>query len=508
MPRRTVQLMLSLRRMGSHGHHQNMPFGCKPSQYNTSGSSLIVSDNSNGIHGIGLPPYMSQAGAPPQHGPPLLNEQESENMQQFFADFDTERLAHGNHISGHYNDNTAQLQQLQMPNTYVGHEVNMRSPPPPMDWHGSQMNPFQFGHSMNQIPMHTPTSPYGNTNGHIASPVSNMFPMHQNNMHNNMQNFAHPWQPAFPPHPIPGSRPDINFGSDPNFLSNGYTAPDGIVNTDLSVLSYAMAPTSSASNTQPNSRPSSNGNTEPSSPAAAKRRKLNTFQSESLRMTPANGVKMNGPASSQRQAPTSSARKSRNSVVKHDHPATPLCKTPPMHEEEDDAEYDEEDPGSAARSPAPWPSSKERPMYKAPPPLKPGKIRKQTKASVSPAKPPKTRRSSSGPASAVSRTPLTAEQKKANHTNSEQRRRDAAARSYADLYDLVPELQDVGKQSTMKKLEVVVTKVHSVKARLEFLREQLGRDIVTGKPLPMTIAQTRYNGDMSHLSGWTMSGEH
>lgn len=61
---------------------------------------------------------------------PLLNEQESENVQQCFADFDTERLAHGNPMNGHYSDNTAQLQQLQMPYTYVGCEVNMRSPPP------------------------------------------------------------------------------------------------------------------------------------------------------------------------------------------------------------------------------------------------------------------------------------------------------------------------------------------------------------------------------------------
>lgn len=66
---------------------------------------------------------------------------------------------------------------------------------------------------------------------------------------------------------------------------------------------------------------------------------------------------------------------------------------------------------------------------------------------------------------------MTADQKKANHTNSEQRRRDATARAYAELYDLVPELEVMGKQSTMKKLEVVVNRLAEVKSgneRLEF----------------------------------------
>lgn len=72
---------------------------------------------------------------------------------------------------------------------------------------------------------------------------------------------------------------------------------------------------------------------------------------------------------------------------------------------------------------------------------------------------------------------------------------------------MVPEMNEMGKQSTMKKLEVVVDKVHNVKARLEYLRQQLGRDIVTGQLLPETIAQTQYNGDMSHLSGWTIPGQ-
>ncbi|KAK5953307.1 hypothetical protein OHC33_005875 [Knufia fluminis] len=466
--------------------------------------------NPNGIHGIGLPTYMNQGQPPPQSGQPLLSEQETEQMQDFFSTFEAENQAHANPMHGQFTDNMAQLQQLQMPNTYVGHEVNMRSPQSSMDWHGQQMNPFQFGHPMNQMAMQTPTSPYGNTNGHMASPVHNMFPMHQNNM----QTFNNNWQQAFPTHPMPG-RPDVTFGSDPNFLSNGYTAPDGTMDADLSLLTYAMAPTSSASNTQPNSRNGSNANTVPSSPVATKKRKLNTFQSESLRMTPANGLHVNGVVSTQSPPPPTSARKPRKSFVKHEQqPPTPLSKTPTTYDEDDvqeeDAEYDEEDPDindqpRSASPPAPWPSSKARPIHKDPPPPKPAKPRKQS--SATPSKQPKARRASSGLANAIARTPLTAEQKKANHTNSEQRRRDATARSYAELYDMVPELNEQGKQSTMKKLEVVVTKVESVKARLEYLRQVCGRDVATGEPLPDTIAQTRYSGDMSHLSGWALPGQ-
>lgn len=85
------------------------------------------------------------------------------------------------------------------------------------------------------------------------------------------------------------------------------------------------------------------------------------------------------------------------------------------------------------------------------------------------AKPPKPERT----ASISARTPLSAAQKKANHTNSEQRRRDATARAYAELYDLVPELESLGKQSTMKKLEVVVDALKRLKEGNETLQEML-----------------------------------
>ena len=68
------------------------------------------------------------------------------------------------------------------------------------------------------------------------------------------------------------------------------------------------------------------------------------------------------------------------------------------------------------------------------------------------------------------RVTLSAQQKKANHTNSEQRRRDLTGRAYQELFDLVPQLENMGKQSTMKKLEVVVARVAHLKGIVIGLR--------------------------------------
>ena len=81
-------------------------------------------------------------------------------------------------------------------------------------------------------------------------------------------------------------------------------------------------------------------------------------------------------------------------------------------------------------------------------------------------------RSSTTPGS--HRQPLTQAEKKANHTNSEQRRRDATSRAYAEMYDLVPELESMGKLSTTKKLECVVKKVRELKVGNVALERMLG----------------------------------
>lgn len=420
-------------------------------------------------------------------------------MHDFFSTFESEVQSHG-HMPGHFHDDMGQMQlQVQMPQNYVGHETYVRSPT--MDWHPHQMNGFSFPQHMNHMNIQPPTSPFEN-NHHVASPVNHMYPMNQNNI----QPFSPGWQQSFPSHSMQPTRPDMHFGTDPNFLSSGYAAPDGPGEADMSLINYAMAPVSSASNTQPNSRPGSNGNTQPSSPITTKKRKLNVFQTDQLRMT--NGNTTNGIATKKSPPPPTSNRKQRKSFVKHEQqPITPLSKTPTTHDEDDlvdeDAEYEEDFEDERVRSPsppAPWPASKARPVQKPPLPSKLPKSRKKSQSSGSPAK-PKMRRASST-ITAATRVPLTAEQKKANHTNSEQRRRDATARAYADLYDLVPEIQQMGKQSTMKKLEVVVEKVTAIKHQLEHLRRLLGIDPMSGQPIPGQIASNQYGGDMAHFGVW------
>lgn len=484
--------MLATRRMASQGH---LPFGCTNATADIKVHDMLtVLDDPNGVHGIGLPTGF----VPP--GQPLLNEQENDQMQDFFAAFEGDQAHAQQQMHGHFQDHMAQMPQLQMPQQYVGHETYVRSPQSAMDWH-PQMANFAFQNQMHApIPnMHTPTSPFSNGHGQpIFSPMQSM------------PGFSQDWHPNFQ-QPVPVSRAEMHFGTDPSFGHIGpFVAPDGATEPEMNFMGQTMYPVSSASNTHPNSRAGSNAgsnvNTEPSSPVTTKKRKLNNvFRTDSLRMTSINGGETNGiPTKSSPMAPT--RRKSRQSFVKHEQPPTPLSKTPTVQEDEvhdEDAEYDEDeedDQEQATSPPAPWPSSKARPMHKPPPPPKPPKPRKKSISVASPAKPGKARRQSST-TNSNSRVPLTAEQKKANHTNSEQRRRDATAKAYADLYDLVPELDEMGKQSTMKKLEVVVDKVRSVKQQLEYMRSLMGRDPTTGR-LNTAPMSTAYVGDLNHLSGW------
>lgn len=456
---------------------------------------LTLTDDPNGVHGIGLPTGF----VPP--GQPLLNEQENDQMQDFFAAFEGDQIQVQQQMHGHFQDNMAQIPHLQMPQQYVGHETYVRSPQSAMDWH-PQMTNFGFQQQMHPaMPnMHTPTSPF--TNGHGQPMFSPM---------QTMQGFTQEWQQPFQ-HPPPVTRAEMHFGTDPSFGHVGpFVAPDGATEPEMNFMGQSMYPVSSASNTHPNSRAGSNAgsnvNTEPSSPVTTKKRKLNNvFQSDSLRMTSMNGGSKNG-VTTKGSPPPPTRRKSRQSFIKNEQPPMQLSKTPIVQEnevDEDDAEYDEdeeEEQEADASPPAPWPSSKARPLHKPPPPPKPPKPRKKSTSAGSPTKTPKARRQSSS-TNANARVPLTAEQKKANHTNSEQRRRDATAKAYADLYDLVPELGEMGKQSTMKKLEIVVDKVRSVKQQIEYVRSLMGRDPITGRVNTSQISATHYVGDLNHLSGW------
>lgn len=423
---------------------------------------------------------------PPDPGQPILDGTEQQTLANFWTNFGADVQSQDQQSMQQYNqDLSTQMAHFVqgMPQTYVGSDTALRSP---MEWH-APMNGMSYDQNAPSAIGH-PISPFDQNAQHIMS-NNGLF----------MNDFNHNWQQQFSgsqQHP-----PAIQFGSDPQFMSSHYATQNANLNHPNPLLaSYNM--THAASN--PHS------STHPASSDIPKKRNFDVYAKEG-RADP-NGQQMKYPA------PPTEPQQKRRSFVKHDSSHS-ISKVPSPQEvvgrHDDDAEAEPEDyidyeeaiedgPSRSDSPPAPWPSSKSRPQ-KNDHPVPPN--RSKRKSASTPTRTKLRRSSSNMLTGGVSRTPLTAEQKKMNHTNSEQRRRDATAKSYAELYDLVPEIHDGGKLSTMKKLEVVVDKVRAVKQRLEDLRLQLGRDPATGQPVPHLVAalpQERHimGSGMAHLAGW------
>ncbi|KIX01856.1 uncharacterized protein Z518_09583 [Rhinocladiella mackenziei CBS 650.93] len=511
--------------MSSHGGQQNFPFGCMVSTYPPLDVDEFTyacsTDQQENIHGLGFPEFMNP-GPPP--GQPLLNAHENQDLDNFFHDFDQNAAAIKAISHAQFNLPSGHDQYYGMPPMFVGSDTALgRSGVNP---HQLQGGGFPYGDSLMGQEMGTvgPSNAIGSMHGAGYSDAAYTNPLiAQLQTAASLQPAYGPgWLQTFPPqhaiHMQPQSRQVVNFGSDPHFQPTGYAAPNNPMDPDIpqGMQTPAMDwfEPMSASTTQPNTQP----NTEPSSPNWSKKRTFDDFQRE---QQPRNGFvpSTNGQhmAAAQPSPPQSNPRRKRSSVVKNEpglpsQPPTPLTSSKPHtplnplfgepgdHEEDAEAEADEDEDADdddggdgddeisdrpKSPSPAPWPSNKARPpRVTKPPPQQP--IRKK-KSGTNPSTQikPKAKRLPAPPftRTPATRVPLTMEQKKANHTNSEQRRRDATARAYAELYDLVPELDDMGKQSTMKKLEVVVAKVQRVKLGVEKLRVKLGLDPQTGKPV-------------------------
>ncbi|RMZ91012.1 hypothetical protein DV736_g1783, partial [Chaetothyriales sp. CBS 134916] len=315
-----------------------------------------------------------------------------------------------------------------------------------------------------------------------------------------------PYQPHGMPLQAPGRGPMMRFGSDLHFTQSGFQLPSSsaVVDSEDATLSHWLP-------SAPNSRPPTQPNTQPSSPDWSKKRKLDDFNVGSRRngyhATLDNGS--NGHNGGHRDQRNQSLSQVKYEPHAGSLPLSRVTASNAQSHHSDDHHSDDvdaaaesdDDPfntslasANAAHSssaPGLWPSSKGRPSQANRPRSigKPPRKRKKSPASTTPtvttipfpssnnnalssnrpkSSPSKTTRAPS------TRVPLTTEQKKANHTNSEQRRRDATARAYAELYDLVPEVADMGKQSTMKKLELVVDKVSWTISAVESLRAKLG----------------------------------
>ncbi|KIW83213.1 hypothetical protein Z517_02458 [Fonsecaea pedrosoi CBS 271.37] len=509
--------------MSSHGGQQNFPFGCTaytfltnpstyfPSFFEDSFAYVYSPDQPENLHGIGLPEFMTP-GPPP--GQPLLNAHENQDLDNFFQGFDQNAATNKVLTHAHYNPRTDHDQFFDMPPTFVGSDTALAQRSI-IDQHQLTGAGFPYGDGFLGHDMTTVSQTNPLVRGmHGVSYNDTTFPnplMAQLQSAASMQPaYTQGWQQPYPPPTAvripPAGRLDMSFGSDSRFQPSGYAAPHNPMDSDLpqglqmnNPIGEWLEPTS-GSTTQPNTQP----NTQPSSPTWSKKRNFDDF----IRDQPRNGLIASIPQASMVQpAPPQSSSRRKRSVVKSEtrtsisQPPTPLSSSKPqtplnagnsgMGEQEPDTDVeaegeDEHDTAEQSRSPspAPWPASKARPPRntKAPPP-KPSRKKKVNASGSTPikskSKVPKVHR----PSITSTRVPLSIEQKKANHTNSEQRRRDATARAYAELYDLVPELEEMGKQSTMKKLEVVVAKVQRVKERVEELRAKLGLDSVTGRPV-------------------------
>jgi hypothetical protein len=534
--------------MSSHGgQQQNFPFGCMAQSYFSLRAVpfayVSVTDQPENIHGMGLPEFMTP-GPPP--GQPLLNAHENQDLNNFFHDFESNAATNKPFSGASFHNNTGPDQFYGMPPMFVGSDTALShrsviDPHQLQSGGGFPYNDGMMGHAMN-----TAGQP-AVLDGHIIQGTAYGDAGYHNPLMAQLQTAAS-MQPAFGPawqqqafntpavmDVQPQGRQVVTFGTDSRFQPTGYAAPNNPTDPDLP-QAMRMHPmdwfeATSASTSQANTRP----NTEPSSPNWPKKRTFDDFRQD---QPPRNGTVLyaNGqPSSSGQQTspPPSTSRRKRDSVVKREpattassQPVTPLSNSKthtPLnveipakveagdHDEDAEAEEDDGDGDATTEppkspSPAPWPSSKARPPRNTnPPPPKPSRKKKVTPNSSAPvklkAKSPRTP-SGSQANNASSRTPLTIEQKKANHTTSEQRRRDATARAYAELYDLVPELEDLGKQSTMKKLEVVVDKVRRTKQTVELLRSKLGLDPLSGRPI--TTVSGDAGGVVLHdvVPGW------
>lgn len=450
----------------------------------------------------------------PPAGQPLLNAHENQDLDNFLQGFDQSSAANKQLPHAQFNVPSEHDQVFDMPPMFVGSDTALghRSVVDPHQLAGGGFpygNSF-FPHDMNTMTQGNPL--VGNLHGATYTDPSYQNPL-MNQLHTSasMQPaYTQGWQQSFPTQNMMNvqtqGRVGMGFGTDSRFQPTGYAAPHNPMDPDLpqglqmnNVIGDWLEPTS-ASTTQPNTQP----NTQPSSPNWSKKRNFDEFARE---QQPRNGfVATTQQAASAQSSPPHSNSRRKRSVVKSEpkgalsQPPTPISSTKPHtpleaeglgthlqadHEEdaeaeEEEEEEDEEGDTEQQRSPSPtqWPGSRPRPHRNIKSvTTKPRKKRSTANTST----PTKTKAKSHASQKTTStRAPLSLEQKKANHTNSEQRRRDATARAYAELYDLVPELEDLGKQSTMKKLEIVVAKVQRVKQRTEELRAKLGMDPTTG----------------------------
>lgn len=312
--------------------------------------------------------------------------------------------------------------------------------------------------------------PYNHMVTHTAHALP--FATYQNS-HSNGQDFFDPLATSVPstypvswPHNLASNnmsssapRPLVRFGSDSHFGPSGYIPPlDSTEMTDQNAMQRFEWLEGDAQSSAPPTQPS----TEPSSPVYTRKRKVEVDQS--AKPNHSNGFIENAEPAEQEdvevETATTSPRKKRRVTLKSE-PTTPFR---PSQSQSSPATSNIKATTRGKRKSLPAvPSiSSARPSSATTKP-RPSSATSHTSTNTNKPKRPPAISSLSGSGSAGGvRVPLTSDQKRANHTNSEQRRRDQAQKAFARLFDLVPELEQEGKLSQMKKLERVVRKIREL----------------------------------------------
>ena len=437
----------------------------------------VVADSSHyadndSVEGMAFPPDYRPRGPPPApQGKPLLNLSDQEQLDGFFAGFDSNSLTSNslstsgpNVMSG---DVIASNEQPLTPQYFISSHTHMQGQPPFVDPNALEgsSNMFNSAHVGSNVPMAVNAGPYNQMIQHTAHalPFANYQTPH-NSGHDFFDPLATSMSTAYSvpwPHtlslnnPLPaGSRPLVRFGSDSHFGPSGYVPPLGSAElSDQSGMQRFEWLEGDAQSSAPNTQP----NTQPPSPVWTRKRKADTDQS--TRSSRSNDLVENAEPAEQEEKQmdtnTASPWKRRKGTLKA----------------ESDAPFQ---PSQSHSSTTIKPNTREkRKSFVATPISPPQSFPTAAAPSPSATKPKRPPAISSISGSGI-RVPLTSDQKRANHTNSEQRRRDQAQRAFARLFDLVPELEQEGKLSQMKKLERVVSKIRELEEGNEECRRRIG----------------------------------
>ncbi len=435
---------------------------------------------------MAFPPDYRPRGPPPApQGKPLLNLSEHEQLDGFFAGFDSNLTPNNLSTAGPGmmpGDVMGNNEQPLTPQYFITSHTHMQGQAPFVDPNALEGggNMFNSSHMGSNLAMTANGVPYNQMVTHTAHALP--FATYQNS-HNNGQDFFDPLATSMPssypmswPHNLAsnsvnssGPRPQVRFGSDSHFGPSGYIPP--LDSTELAEQN-GMQRFEWLEGDAQSSAPPTQPNTEPSSPVYTRKRKAEVDQP--ARPNHSNGLTENTEPAEQEdievETARASPRKKRRATLKTE-------STTPFR------------PSQSQSSPAtnnikPTTRGKRKSLPAAPSMSPARPLSTTTKAQPSSATPNtntnKSKRppaisslSGSGSAGGV-RVPLTSDQKRANHTNSEQRRRDQAQRAFARLFDLVPELEQEGKLSQMKKLERVVRKIRELEDGNRECRRRIG----------------------------------